>query len=244
MRRLAQLTLALVLAVPAFGQTIYTEPWTNSLDGWTYTQSSCSGTCADGLSTDGNPADSVSDKVTGRNKAETGYWSKTTTWEVLGVPAGDTVTTVDGQWDDFAVATAVACASTTTAGMQIFDSSNTTEITASAVEPALNVSGDTSAWTTHNPTGAVAVNSIYQASATAVTLRFNINPANGNNGSAACEVRGDNYKLTITSTAPSGRSRVIVIGNLFGMGAAGRGDELARQAEFSRLNIGGQHGER
>jgi hypothetical protein len=228
----------------ALGQTFYTEPWTSSLDGWSYTQGSCSGTCADGLSTDGNPADSVSDKMTGRNKAETGYWSKSTTWEGLGVPAGDVVNTVDGQWDDFTIATGAACTSSTTAGMQIFDSSNAAEITASTLEPATDVSGDTTAWTTHNPTGAVAVNSGYQASTTAVTLRFNINPAGGNNGSAACEVRGDNYKLTIASTTPSGRNRVIVIGGLFGESAADSGKRRAKQAEFSSLKIGGQHGER
>lgn len=208
--------LALVALIAAAGllmasTTAYNEPWTSSLDGWAYTRASCSGTCADGLSTDGNPADSVSDKVTGRSKAESGFWSKSLTWQAVGVPAGDTVNTVDGQWDDKAVQTAVACTSSSTMGMQIFDSANATEITASAVEPLSNVAGDTSAWTNHNPTGAVQVNAGYQAASTSITLRFNLNPASGSNTSAACELRGDNYALTITSTTPSGRSRVVVI---------------------------------
>lgn len=205
------LLTSICCSLPLVGQTVYTEPWTSTLDGWAYTQTSCSGICTDALLTsDGNPADSVHDSVTGRNKAEVGYWSKAMTWEAMGVSAGDTVNTVDGQWDDFSVCTAVACGSAHQAGIQIYDSSNATEITASTVEPLLGVSGDTSAWTTHNPTGAVAVNSGYQTSSTSVTVRFNVNPDCGNNSSAVAEIRGDNLKLTITSTAPSGRKRVIV----------------------------------
>lgn len=74
------LVLALLCAWSALliaSSTIYTETWTSSLDGWSYTQSSCGGTCADArLTSDGNPADSVHNQITGRSKAETGYWSK------------------------------------------------------------------------------------------------------------------------------------------------------------------------
>lgn len=182
--------------------TVYTEPWTSSLDSWAFTQVSCGGTCVNGLVTsDGNPADSVSAKITGRSKAEVAYISVAMTWNAAGVPVGDVVSSVDGQWDDKAVQTAVSCTSSSTMGMQIFDATNMTEITASAIEPNLNVAGDTAAWINHNPTGAINVTSSTASSST-VTFRFNINPASGNNASAACELRGDNYKLTIVSAAP------------------------------------------
>ena len=110
----------------ALAQTNYSEPWASSLDGWSYVQTACTGTCGQDalLSSDGNPPDSVHNVVTGRNKNETGYWHKSMTWEAMGVPAGDTVDTVDGQWDDKTVCTAVACTSSTTVGIQIFDSAN------------------------------------------------------------------------------------------------------------------------
>jgi hypothetical protein len=194
--------LCLLTSILSATTTNYQEPWTSSLDSWSFTQTSCNGTCADALLTsDGNPADGTTNKVTGRNKAEVGYWSVAAAWTALGVPSGDTVDSVDGQWDDKAVQTAVACASTATMGIQLFDSANTTELSASAIEPTLNVAGDTAAWTNHNPTGAVTVTSSNAASST-VTLRFNVNPNSGNNGSAACELRGDNFKLAIVSHAP------------------------------------------
>jgi hypothetical protein len=183
--------------------TSYSEPWASSLDSWAYTQGSCGGTCADALLTgDGNPADGVTNTITGRNKAEVGYWKLAAAWTALGVPSGDTVDSVDGQWDDKAVQTAVACASTSTIGIQIYDSGNSSSVTASDVEPAINVAGDTAAWTNHNPTGAVSVTSSTAAGST-VTLRFNVNPASGNNSSAACELRGDNFKLAIVSHTPA-----------------------------------------
>lgn len=209
---MAPILMCLCAALLRAATANYSEPWTSTLDGWAFTQLSCSGTCTNALSTDGNPADGVSAKLTGRSKVETGYWKLTATWTALGVPPGDTVDSVDGQWDDKAVQTAVACLSSSTMGMQIFDSANATEITSAAVEANINVSGDTAAWTNHNPTGAVSVTSSNAAGST-VTLRFNLNPASGNNASAACELRGDNFRLGIVShIAPKGRSRIYHLG--------------------------------
>ncbi len=211
---LAMLALAVFAAYLLATTTDWTEQFASG-HGWAYTEISCAGTCESGdVSSDGNPQPSIYDKVTGRNKSLAAYFSKSDTWENLGVPSGDTVDTVDGQWDSKAISTAVACRVETQAGMQIFDSANTTEITASVVEPLLSVDGD-STWTNHNPTGAVGVNDGYKASSTTITLRFNMNPYAGNNANAACELRGDNYKLTISSTAPSGRSRVVMISRRF-----------------------------
>ena len=144
--------------------TNFTEPFASG-HGWTYVQTTCGGTCTNGdVSGDGNPSPSVFAKIAGRSKTMTGYFKRTFTWEGLGVPTGETVQTVDGQWDDKAVQTAVACTSSTRAGMEILDSSDSVACTDSTLEPNLNVAGDTAAWTNHNPTGAVSVSSGCSAS--------------------------------------------------------------------------------
>ena len=206
MRRLGFLiSLMLISALLLWATTTnFSEPYA-SAHGWTYTQLSCAGTCSSGdVSGDGNPLPSVFAKVADRNKLMTGYWEKAFTWEAMGVPSGEDVSTVDGQWDNFTIQTAVACTTAAVVGMQIFDSADTTEATASAVEPNIDVSGDTSVWVNHDPTGAIAVNAGQQASTTTVTLRFNLHPRSGNNASAACEIRGDNYALSIESAAAGG----------------------------------------
>lgn len=234
--RLAVYITALLLlsAVALWATTTnYTQQF-GSGHGWTYTQLTCGGTCTNGdVPADGNPLPSVYANIIGRNKSMTGYFSKAYTWENLGVPAGDTVDTVNGQWDSKRLWVNIACNNGgTTGGMQIFDSGNTAEITASAVEPNIWV-GDDATWTNHNPTGAVAVNNGYKASTTTITLRLNVNPYTGNNAAGECEIRGDNYKLTIESTTPSARNRVVVIARSRRWPS---GDEFALNSELSTLN--------
>jgi len=193
---------------------VYSQPFAAS-HGWTYTQVSCTGggTCTSGDVSDGNPTPGVFAKIAGKNKAMVGYETHAAyAWTDLGVTAGNNATQVDAKWDDFTIQTVAACLSTTTAGMDIYDSANTTRATASQVEPDLNVAADTGAWTNHDPTGAIAVSAAYQAAATTVTLRFNLNPASANSTGAACELRGDNYVLTITEVTPSGQ--IIIISTL------------------------------
>jgi hypothetical protein len=223
--------------------TNFNDPFVSG-HGWTYVQTTCGGTCTNGdVSGDGNPSPSVFASVAGRNKNMAGYFKRTFTWENLGVPVGDTVETVDGQWDDKAVPTAIACTSSTLAGMEIFDSSDSAACTNSTLEPNLNVSGDTAAWTNHNPTGAVSVSSGCRASSTTLTLRFHLEPAAGNNGSAACELRGDNFKLTVVSSPPAaGAPKRVYVSGLAGPGGRRAGKPPAaravalRSGEISRLN--------
>jgi hypothetical protein len=209
-RLLALTGLVLVAALLAWAATTtYTQGFDTG-HGWTYTQLTCNVTgCTNGDAADGQTnTTSVFAKAASTqpgNRTTTGYFSKAFTWENLGVPPGDTVTTVDGSWYSRRVNTGGGCTTSSTAGMQIFDSANTTEATASAVEPAIDVSGD-AAWTSHNPTGAIAVLAANQASSTTVRLRFNLNPAVNGNGNA-CELRGDEYKLTIVSTGSGATPR-------------------------------------
>ncbi len=192
--------------------TPYTQPFTTG-HGWTYTQLSCTGggTCTSGDVADGNPTPGVFAKVAVKSKVMTGYWSHAYTWVNLGVPAGETVQTVNGQWDDKAYQTVSACTSSSTIGMQIYDSGNTVEVTSAAVEANLNVAGDTASWTNHNPTGTVNVTGAYALASTTITLRLNINPASGSTTGSACELRGDNYALAIVSIASSGRKSQTIV---------------------------------
>jgi hypothetical protein len=213
----ASMSLWLFAAWLLAASTNFTEPFASG-HGWTYVQTSCNGTCTNGdVSGDGNPSPSIYASVAGRNKNMAGYFKKTLTWENLGVPAGDTVETADGQWDDKAVPTAVACNSNTLAGVEILDSADSAACTDVTLEPNLNVSGDTAGWTNHNPTGAVSVSSGCTASSTTITLRFHLEPAAGNNGSAACELRGDNFKLTVVSSPPAaGAPKRVYVSRLAG----------------------------
>jgi hypothetical protein len=237
----ASVSLWLFAAWLLAASTNFTEPFASG-HGWTYVQTTCGGTCTNGdASGDGNPSPSVFAKVTGRNKNMAGYFKRTFTWENLGVPAGDTVETVDGQWDDKAVQTAVACTSNTLAGMEILDSSDSGTCTASTLEPNLDVSGDTAAWTNHNPTGAVSVSSGCTASSTTITLRFHLEPAAGNNGSAACELRGDNFKLTVVSSPPAaGAPKRVYVSSMAGPAGRDSGKQPAARAVALR---GGERSE-
>lgn len=219
------ISLILLIACAALLAWAATTTYTQGFDtghGWAYTQVGCNATCTSGDVADGQTNSSgvfakVSTTQNG-NRALTGYFSKAFTWENLGVPSGATVTTVDGEWYSRGVNTLTGCSATSTAGMQIFDSANAIEATASALEPNLNVSGD-AAWTNHNPTGAIAVLAANQASTTTVTLRFNLNPATNSGSGNACELRGDEYKLTIVSTggAATPHRNPIVTTYLFAM---------------------------
>jgi hypothetical protein len=183
----------------------------NTGHGWTYTQLSCTsgGTCTYGDVADGNPTPGVFAKVAVKSKVMTGYWSHAYAWTDLGVPAGDVVSTVDGQWDDKAVQTTSACTSSSTMGMTIYDGTNTALV--ATPEADLNVAGDTAAWTNHNPTGAVAIGGTYGPAATTITLRLDVNPASGGTTGSACELRGDNYALAIVSATPSGRKGQTIV---------------------------------
>jgi hypothetical protein len=207
----------------------YTEPF-NTGHGWTYTQVSCSGgTCtpATGASTNVTTAAdcqvapcvaaasssgdlSVAQTMTGYYHNPAGY-----TWQTIGVPAGATVNTVQGSWWDLLVAAGAGCntaANTVTAGMHIYNSANTTEITSSSVFADTSVTGDVEG-ATHGPGSVVNVTATFAPSSTPITLRFDINPSVlGNLFSApTCTIYGDSYNLLITYTPSTGGRRGQVI---------------------------------
>lgn len=194
------LVVVLLGAVLCATSTIFTEPWATTLDSWTWTQLTCTGTCTAALVTaDGNPADSVNFKVTGRSKVVTGTWdSANKTWAALGVPAGDTVNSVTFSNDDKAVSTAVACvpgSSSTFIQPVILPVGGGPNCAVGAV---VSVAGD-STWTTHAGS-AISVAGTCSTSSQGIILELDGGAASGNNSSAACEVRNDNWKITIVSS--------------------------------------------
>jgi hypothetical protein len=187
----------------------YTQPF-NTGHGWTYTQLACTqslGSCSsnpvDTTAGDCNPAPCVTTQATSFvSAALTGYFHNTYTWAQLGVPSQAIVVSVDGSfWDK-----ASGCASGATAGMDIYDSTNTTSVIGATLEGPFAVSADTGG-ATHGNAGAKAVAVAYQSANTTVTLRFNVGPASG--VFATCNLSGDNYNLTI-SYIPLNQHQVIV----------------------------------
>jgi hypothetical protein len=127
----------------------------------------------------------------------------TYTWATLGVPANSTVVSVQGGWFDLAN----GCSTGTTAGIQIFDSGNATEITSPSVAALVAINGDT-AVTQHALGAAVTVNSGFQATSTGITLRFNLNDSSATLFST-CTVYADTFELVISYTvgSPGGTGR-------------------------------------
>jgi uncharacterized repeat protein (TIGR01451 family) len=191
-------------------QVTYTQPF-NGGHGWTYTQTSCAvgtiGSCSNNVNVttaadcQSQPcvdSDAFAGLQTGTS--QTGYFHNPIgayTWQTLGIPANSTVTSVAGGWYDLAS----GCATGTTAGIQIFDTTNTVEITSPSVASLVQVAGDTSV--TNHPVGtAAAVNSTYAASSTGITLHFNLNDdASGFLGT--CTLYGDTFQLVINYTPGS-----------------------------------------
>lgn len=91
----------LLLGVLVGAQTVtYKETWDNSTSGWTFTQAQCSGkhqACASGLSTNGNPPDSLFVSESGNDFV--GTFEKTITWEQMGVPEGSEITNISTSID-------------------------------------------------------------------------------------------------------------------------------------------------
>jgi hypothetical protein len=140
----------------------------------------------------------------------TGYFANPSgyTWQTLGVPAGATVTQVQGGWYDKVTTSILGCASAT-AGLQIFNSTNSTELTSLSIFSNTDVSGDTgSSGATH--TGSTVNVIAGQTASSAISLHFNVNPA-ANGLFSGCNIFGDNLQLVISYTLPSGRKGQTIV---------------------------------
>jgi hypothetical protein len=143
----------------------------------------------------------------------TGYYHNPSgyTWQTIGVPAGAMVVSVQGSWWDMNTAAGAGCGTTVTAGMHIYNSANTTEITSAPLFADVSVLGDSGV--THGPGTAVIVNTGFTASSTGITLRFDLNPSTATDAlnTPTCTIYGDSFNLLITYTPPTGGRRGQVI---------------------------------
>ncbi|MBF0255553.1 MAG: hypothetical protein HQL47_03650, partial [Gammaproteobacteria bacterium] len=171
---------------------VKTFAFATTSDGWSFT----SGGNATGSFTsgDGNPAGSLLVSNAGRNKTDTnGYWSITTTFEALGVPAGNTVTGYSAAAFDHRCSVFNVVTSASLGPFNINDGTARTLVTAQSFT-------GTTAWATKSASPAITGLSL--PSTTSVTLYLYDNLTNGNNASAQSTVGADNISLTIEYEAP------------------------------------------
>lgn len=210
-------------------QVTYIQPF-NSGHGWTYTQMTCSvgviGICSNSAAATGancaaTPCvDAAAFAGLQTGASQTGYFHSpigSYTWASLGIPANSTVVSVQGAWNDLAGGVLSSCTTGTTAGIQIFDSGNTTEITNSDVAMLVQVAGDTTtALGTHTLGPAVNVLNGFQATSTGITLRFNLNQDTAG-FLGTCTLYGDTFELlidyTVGSPANGRRGQVVIAWN-------------------------------
>ena len=216
MKRYLAILGVLLLAATLLLATVtpYTQPFAAS-HGWTYTQLTCSGgaTCLsnNNVTTDGNPANSVSVTTAGKSKAQTGYWSHSYTWSALGLPAGEIVTSLTLLKYDMKASgiSTTTCLNTSNGGVEVYDAANTTNCLS-----AIGGSGtSTASWATTDDTQSRTwTGACGNTTTDTVTLRLDTAVNSGGGSGPSCTVFFDNFTLTITSsTPPAGvRKRVMV----------------------------------
>ena len=151
------------------------------------------------VSGDGSPANgSLGESETRKGKSGTWTWQiSSITWESLGVPAGATVTDVDGSYNH-TMATCTTCGTTNSSGNFLIRDSGDSA-TVATLETAVTYTG-AAAWATRNASGAQSIGASYQASNTNIILRMTGTLATPNTAGAVATMRQDQIVLTITYT--------------------------------------------
>lgn len=162
-----------------------------------------SGSCDTSLTnttvTDGAQGTVITSTCVGRNDSPNVKWTKSLSWETMGVPTGATVTQIDGSFK-YRVVQESHAATQTMGTMQLQDSADTASCAASDLEASFDPGAVNANFTTRNSSGTVNVSAGCQTSSTSVTIRMNMIPATGNNAAATSELRIDDVSLTITYT--------------------------------------------
>lgn len=164
------------------------------------TATTVSGACDTSLTnntvSDGGQGTVIRSICVGRSDAPVVKWNKTLTWETMGVPAGATVTMVNGLYK-YRVAQETHAATAAMGAMQLRNSDDTAACASSDLEASFDPGAVNASYTTRNASGNVDVSAGCQASNTSVTIRLNMTPATGNNASATTELRADDIQLDI-----------------------------------------------
>jgi murein DD-endopeptidase MepM/ murein hydrolase activator NlpD len=156
---------------------------------------------SNGTTTDGAQGTVLSSSCTGRNDTMVLSWTKTLSWESMGLAAGSTITQVDGSYL-YRVFAETHAATQAIGSMQLRNSTDTADCAASDLEASFDPGAPAAGYTTRNALGNINVNSECQASSTTVTIRLNMTVATGANNSANSELRADDIALGITFTPP------------------------------------------
>ncbi|GFE57394.1 CxxxxCH/CxxCH domain-containing protein [Geobacter sp. AOG1] len=149
-------------------------------------------------------ANTLTTTISGRNRADAnvGWQVSGITWESLGVPAGATVTAVDGAYD-WQCSTYTTGASSSSGNLTITDAADGNSTTLESE----TLFASTTTVATRNATGAVAVPAALQASNSSIKIKLLGTLATGNSGTASVVRVSDNVALTITyivdTTAPT-----------------------------------------
>ena len=181
-------------------QTVYT------ISDGSLTAATVSGGCDTSLTnttaSDGAQGTVVTSTCIGRNDTPVVKWTKTLTWESMGVPSGATVTQVDGNFK-YRVAQETHSAVQAMGVMQLRDSGDSAACAASDLEASFDPGAVNANYTTRDTSGAINVSAGCDTSATSVTIRLDMTPKTGNNASATSELRADDVSLTITYFLPT-----------------------------------------
>ncbi len=170
------------------------------------TAATASGACAGGLTnstpTDGGQGTVMSTLCSAKNKTIIVKWTKTLTWETMGVPAGATITQVDGNYK-YRQAQETNNTTQTMGALQLRDSGDTASCAASDPEASFDPTPTNGSYTSRNASGNVNVNSgSCSASATSMTIRIDMSANTPNTNGSTTELRSDDIQLVITYNLP------------------------------------------
>ncbi|HEU4677156.1 MAG TPA: hypothetical protein VFS75_00365 [Candidatus Paceibacterota bacterium] len=170
--------------------------------------SSVSGACdtsiTNATTTDGAQGTVLTSTCVGKSDTPVVSWTKSLTWEDMGVPVGATVSSVDGSFKYRVAQESVSA--TQAAALALNDSGDVSACTTSSLEVSFDPGAVSGTYSTRNATGTVPVKGICAFSYNQVTLHLSLTPATGNNNSATSELRADDVQLVITympSLAPT-----------------------------------------
>ena len=205
-----RILLLLALGAPAAAQTF-------TVSDASFTATVISGACDISLTnstpTDGAQGSVVSSACTGRNDVPIVRWSKSLTWEQMGVTPGFVVTQVDGNLL-YRQAAESHTATQTIGPLQLFNAANSAACASADLESGFDPATTSSTYSTRDSAGTRSVNAECSPSNSTVTIRFDLTPATGNNTSANSELHVDDVTLVITAapaSQPRSRKQVIIV---------------------------------
>lgn len=146
----------------------------------------------------GNPSGSLSSTITGRNLSNANKWTRTLTYEALGVPPGATVIGIGSASMQSRCTTYTTGATSTAGSVTLLDGGTTVTLAVSR-----NFSATDASWVTSNGT---TVNGLSSASTTSVTITINNTLATANSASASVVLKQDNLTFVITYIPVIGQS--------------------------------------